>query len=63
MAATDLVFWYPGADTLFAIVYTIAAIVSGAAIAGFLSWLAVRGIARTGALSRFAAGRENAVRV
>ncbi len=63
MAITDLVLWYPAADTLFAVVYTIAAIVSGAVIAGLLSWLAVRGLAKTGALSRFAAGREIATRV
>ena len=40
-----------------------AGVVGGALIAGLLSWLAVRGLARTGALSRFAAGREIATRV
>lgn len=58
MAATDLTLWYPGAAALFATVYTVSAIVSGAVIAGLLSWLAMRGLARTGALSRFAAGRD-----
>ncbi len=62
-AAFELVVWYPGADTLFMTVYVIASIVSGAVIAGFLSWLAVRGLAKTGALDRFASGREIAVRV
>ena len=33
------------------LVYTVLAMVSGAAIAGILSWLAVRGLARTGALA------------
>jgi energy-coupling factor transport system substrate-specific component len=62
-AIFELVVWYPGADTLFATVYTISSIVSGAVIAGFLSWLAVRGLAKTGALDRFASGRETTVRV
>jgi energy-coupling factor transport system substrate-specific component len=63
MAVTDLLVWYPGSDTLFVVVYTISAVVGGALIAGLLSWLAVRGLARTGALNRFAAGREIAKRV
>jgi len=63
MAVTDLTVWYAGADTTFVIVYTISAIVSGAVIAGALSWLATRGLAKTGALSRFASGRETTVRV
>lgn len=39
------------------VVYVISTIVSGVLLAGLLSWLAVKGLARTGALSRFAAGR------
>ncbi len=62
-AAFELVVWYPGADTLFMTVYIVASIVSGAVIAGFLSWLAVRGLAKTGALDRFASGREYSARV
>jgi energy-coupling factor transport system substrate-specific component len=57
MAANDLVLWYPGAAAAFAATYTVAGIVSGAVIAGALSWYAVRGLAKTGALSRFASGR------
>ena len=63
MAVTDLLVWYAGADALFATVYTVSGVVSGAVIAGLLSWLAARGIARTGALSRFASGRESTARV
>jgi len=63
MALTDLTLWYPGSGTLFITVYTISAMVGGALIAGLLSWLAARGIARTGALNRFASGRESTVRV
>ena len=63
MAVTDLTLWYPGSDTPFIVIYTISAMVGGALIAGLLSWLAMRGLARTGALNRFAAGREIAKRV
>jgi energy-coupling factor transport system substrate-specific component len=63
MAINDLIAWYAGADTLFTVVYIIAAMISGALIAGLLSWIAVRGLAETGVLSRFAAGRERAGRV
>jgi energy-coupling factor transport system substrate-specific component len=58
MAINDLILWYAGAAPAFAVVYTISAVVGGALIAGGLSWLAVRGLARAGALDRFAAGRE-----
>lgn len=54
----NLLLWYAGADLTFAIVYLVSAAVSGAVIAGVLPWLLVRGLARTGALDRFAAGRE-----
>ena len=46
------------AATGFAVIYTVSAIIGGALIAGGLSFLAVRGLAKAGALSRFAAGRE-----
>lgn len=39
-------------------VYFVSAIVSGVVIAGLGSWLLVRALAGTGALDRFAAGRE-----
>ncbi|MCV7065020.1 ECF transporter S component [Mycolicibacterium farcinogenes] len=57
LAVNDLILWYPGSATTFAVIYTVSAIVSGALVAGLLSWFAVRGLARTGALSRFASGR------
>ena len=60
MAVNDLTLWYAGAAATFATVYAICAIISGAAIAGVGSWLLTRAIARTGALSRFASGRQPA---
>jgi energy-coupling factor transport system substrate-specific component len=45
------------------LVYGISAVVSGIVLAGLLSWLAARGLARTGALSRFASGRSAEARV
>lgn len=62
-AILELIVWYPGADVLFMTVYTVSSIVSGAVIAGVLSWLMVRALAKTGALDRFASGRDTRVRV
>ncbi len=61
----DLLYWYPGSKAEFAITYTITTTVSGLVVAGLGSWLLVRALAKTGALSRFAAGRDahKAVRV
>jgi energy-coupling factor transport system substrate-specific component len=41
----------------FKLLYTVFAAISGTVIAGLLSWLAMRGLAKTGVLSSFAAGR------
>lgn len=57
LAINDLILWYPGSANTFAAIYTVSAIVSGTLVAGLLSWFAVRGLAKTGALSRFASGR------
>jgi len=58
----DLTVWYPGAKPLFAVLYASSTIVSGIVVAGLGSWLLVKALARTGALSRFAAGREAVAR-
>jgi energy-coupling factor transport system substrate-specific component len=47
LAINDLINWYPGATTEFAIIYTVSSVVSGALLAGVLSWLAMRGLAQT----------------
>lgn len=62
LAINDLILWYPGSGSTFSTLYVVSAIVSGVVIAGLLSWFVVRGLARTGALSRFASGREAAPR-
>ncbi|CAN5295345.1 ECF transporter S component [soil metagenome] len=62
MAINDLILWYPGSAAAFATIYSASAVISGALIAGIGSSLLVSGLAKTGALSRFASGRRNAVR-
>ncbi len=59
LAILDLIVSYPGSKPEFATIYVIGSVVSGAVIAGLLSWLVVRAIAQTGALNRFASGRTN----
>lgn len=59
----NLILWYAGADATFTVVYLISATISGAVIAGGLSWFLARGIAATGALDRFASGRARVERV
>jgi len=59
----NLLLWWPGADLTFVVVYLISTVISGAVIAGALSWVLARGLAATGALDRFAAGRERRERV
>lgn len=63
MAINDLILWYAGADALFATVYIVSCIISGIVLAGLVSWLITKGLAKTGVLSRFAAGRELQERV
>jgi len=58
----DLIVSYPGAKPEFAIIYTISTTISGIVFAGLGSWLIVRALAKTGALSRFAAGRPASAR-
>lgn len=59
----DLLVSFPGSKPLFIVVYSITTILSGVIVAGLGSWLLVRALARTGALSRFEAGREVTGRV
>lgn len=49
--------WYVAYPPEQKLVYTICTILSGAVIAGLLSWVATRGLARTGVLGPFASRR------
>ncbi len=57
----DLVLYTPAVTAGYATVYLSCFAVSGAVLAGLLGWLIVRALRPTGALNRFAAGRQRAV--
>lgn len=57
MAINDIVGYYLASGTAFQLIYTVSGVISGAVIAGLGSWFLVRGLAKTGVLSRFASGR------
>lgn len=57
MAANDLIVWYPGASSVFIMTYVVCALISGAVLAGLVSYWLVGALARAGALSRFPSGR------
>ncbi|WP_285727525.1 ECF transporter S component [Psychromicrobium xiongbiense] len=60
MGLNDSIVSYPEWELVWKVVYVIFGAISGAVIAGLLSWLATRGLARTGALSTLAS--RNAAR-
>ncbi len=62
-ALSEFVIYYVGVEPAFMVVYAICFTISGAVIAGLGSWLLMRALAATGALSRFAAGRERTAEV
>lgn len=55
----DLTLYYAGKSATFASIYVAASIISGAVIAGLVSWVIVRALVPTGALRRFAVGRTD----
>lgn len=57
MAINDLIISYAATGVAFHVIYAISSIISGAAIAGLGSWFIIKGLAKTGVLARFAAGR------
>jgi energy-coupling factor transport system substrate-specific component len=59
----DLIFYYPASSAFFATVYSVCFAISGALLGGLVSWLLTRALAATGALSRFASGRQSVARV
>lgn len=59
----NMILWFAGSDAAFTTIYLICTVISGAVLAGLLGWLLARGLAATGALDRFGAGREVRARV
>lgn len=59
----NMILWFAGSDAAFTTIYLICTVISGAVLAGLLGWLLARGLAATGALDRFGAGREVRTRV
>ena len=57
-AIHDVYFYYPDTGTDFWVVYGIAAVASGALLAGIGAWLLLRALIGTGVLRDFAAGRD-----
>jgi energy-coupling factor transport system substrate-specific component len=57
MAVNDITIYYRGYAPSYWIAYGIGGVISGAVIAGLGSWLILRGLAKTGVLSRFSSGR------
>jgi energy-coupling factor transport system substrate-specific component len=54
----EFIWYYPAQGFTFKAVYGVSMAVSGIVLAGVLGWLLVRGLAATGVLNRFEAGRE-----
>ena len=54
----ELFVWWVGYSWNFKVMYLVFLVISGAVLAGVLSWLIQQGLARTGVLDRFESGRE-----
>lgn len=60
-ASLDVFYWYRDWATTWIATYYVVLAASAVAIAGLGSWYLVRGLARTGVLDHFPAGRERSV--
>ena len=56
----DLAFYYPDWSGVWQLTYGVLVVVSAAVVAGGGSWLLVRALARTGVLSPFPSGADQA---
>jgi len=54
----DIVLYTPGVTAWYITVYLVCFAISGAVLAGVVGWLLVRALVPTGALDRFASGRQ-----
>lgn len=57
MGVNEIFIYYPDMEPLKAIIYVACAVISGAVIAGFLAWILVQNLAKTGVLSSLASGK------
>ena len=54
----DIVLYTPGVTAWYITVYLVCFAISGAVLAGVVGWIVVRALVPTGALNRFASGRQ-----
>lgn len=57
MGGNEIFIYYPDMEPAKAIIYVACAVISGAVIAGFLAWILVQNLAKTGVLSSLASGK------
>lgn len=56
MGGSEILIYYPDMEPVKAVTYVVCSVVSGAVIAGFLAWILVQNLAKTGVLSSLASG-------
>ena len=57
MGVNEIFIYYPDMEPVKAIIYVACSVISGAVIAGFLAWILVQNLAKTGVLSSLASGK------
>ena len=57
MGGNEIFIYYPDMEPAKALIYVGCSVLSGAVIAGYLGWLLVQNLAKTGVLSSLASGR------
>lgn len=57
MGGNEIFIYYPDMEPVKAIIYVACSVISGAVIAGFLAWILVQNLAKTGVLSSLASGK------
>ncbi len=59
MGGNEIFIYYPDMEPVKAIIYVACSVISGAVIAGFLAWILVQNLAKTGVLSSLASGKTS----
>ena len=57
MGGNEIFIYYPDMEPVKAIIYVASSVISGGVIAGFLAWILVKNLAKTGVLSSLASGK------